>query len=136
MSGGYFFDNAVPLATLIARASKFECGAYLLGWSNSGGEPSTALRAILGSRDDASGRGLSNYGRYANPKVDALTDEGLRSLDDRKREALMQEAMGLCMHDVAIIPLHLQKSVWATRRGLVYEPRIDEQTLAVSVKPG
>ena len=127
--------NATPLANLIARASKFECGAYLLGWSNSGGEPSTALRAILGSRDDAGGRGLSNYGRYANPTVDALTDEGLRSLDDRKREALMQQAMVLCMRDVAIIPLHLQKSVWATSRGLRYEPRIDEQTLAVSVKP-
>ena len=127
--------NTAPLSNLIARASKFECGAYLLGWSNSGGEPSTALRAILGTRDDAGGRGLSNYGRYANPKVDALTDEGLRSLDDRKRETLMQEAMAICMKDVAIIPLHLQKSVWATRRGLVYEPRIDEQTLANSVRP-
>ena len=127
--------NATPLANLIARASKFECGAYLLGWSNSGGEPSTALRAILGTRDDAGGRGLSNYGRYSNPAMDALTDEGLRNLDDRKREALMQQAMVLAMRDVAIIPLHLQKSVWATARGLTYEPRIDELTLATSVKP-
>ena len=125
--------NTAPLAILIGRASRFECGAYLLGWSNSGGEPSTALRAILGTRDEASGRGLSNYGRYGNPTVDALTDEGLRSLDDAKRERLMREAMAICMREVGIIPLHLQKSVWATRRGLAYEPRIDELTLARSV---
>ena len=127
--------DAVPLANLISRASKYECAAYLLGWSNSGGEPSTALRAILGTRNEATGTGLSNYGRYSNAKMDALTDEGLRSLDDHKRETLMQDAMRLAMDDVAIIPLHLQTSVWATRPNLAYEPRIDEQTLAMSVRP-
>lgn len=124
--------DAQPLATLIGRLNRFEASAYLLGWSNSLGEPSTSLRAILGSRGTA-GTGLSNYGRYANPRVDELTLQGLQSLDEAKREALHQEAMKVAMEDVAIIPLHTQKSVWALRRGLDYRPRVDEQTQATEV---
>ena len=124
---------AAPLSNLIARLSRFECSTFMLGWSNSGGEPSLSLRAVLGTRDPARGTGLSNYGRYSNPAADRLTDEALRTLDDTRREALLQDAMRLAMRDVAIIPLHQQKNVWATRRGLRLTTRLDEQTLAMGV---
>ena len=127
--------DALPMAGLVPRLSRNECSAFLLGWSNPSGEPSSSLRSILGTPDPARNTGLANYGRYANPELDRLTVEALGSLDDGKREALMQDAMRLAMHDTAIIPLHLQKNVWATRRGLAYQPRLDEQTLAVGVRP-
>jgi hypothetical protein len=31
--------------------------------------------------------------------------------------------------------LHLQKNIWAVRKGLIYEPRVDEETRAMSVRP-
>jgi peptide/nickel transport system substrate-binding protein len=128
--------EAAPLATVIGKLSRYETSAYLLGWSNSTGEPSTSLRAILGTPGDRNnGLGLSNYGRYSNPQMDALTAEALRTLDDGKREKLMQDAMRMAMQDVAIIPLHTQKSVWGARRGLTYTPRLDEMTLATEVRP-
>jgi peptide/nickel transport system substrate-binding protein len=53
---------------VIGRLSRFEASAYLLGWSNSTGEPSTSLRAVMGTRDTARSIGLTNYGRYSNPE--------------------------------------------------------------------
>ncbi|MFC4167312.1 ABC transporter substrate-binding protein [Teichococcus aestuarii] len=126
--------DAQPLATLIGRLNRSEASAYLLGWSNSLGEPSTSLRAILGTRTPESGLGLSNYGRYSNPEMDRLTAEGLATLDEGARERLHRQAMTLAMEDVALIPLHTQKSVWGLRRGLTYVPRVDEQTLATEVR--
>jgi peptide/nickel transport system substrate-binding protein len=32
-----------------------------------------------------------------------------------------------------VLPIHHQMNIWATRRGLVYEPRSDEYTLAMSL---
>ena len=126
--------DAAPLATLIARLNRSEASAYLLGWSNSGGEPSLSLRAVLGTRDPDKGTGLANYGRYSNPAMDRITAEALRTLDDGKREAMLRDAMRLAMEDVAVIPLHTQKSIWATRRTLSYAPRLDEETLAMDVR--
>ncbi|HWL80705.1 MAG TPA: ABC transporter substrate-binding protein [Roseomonas sp.] len=126
--------DAQPLATVIGRLNRFDASAYLLGWSNSTGEPSTSLRAVLGSRGKP-GRGLANYGRYANDKMDEITDRGLATFDDEAREKLLQEAMRVAMEDVAVIPLHTQKSVWGLRRGLTYTPRVDEQTTAMGVQP-
>ena len=39
------------------------------------------------------------------------------------------------MNDVPAIMLHLQKNIWAVRKGLNYEPRVDEETRAMSVHP-
>ena len=127
--------NALPMASLVARLSRNDVSAFLLGWSNPGGEPSASLRSILGSPDPARNTGMSNYGRYANPELDRLTSEALQTLDDAKREALMQDAMRQAMQATAIIPLHMQQNVWATRKGLTYVPRIDEQTRAVEARP-
>ncbi|MDQ1080286.1 ABC transporter substrate-binding protein [Pseudoroseomonas cervicalis] len=126
--------DAQPLATLIGRLNRNEASAYLLGWSNSTGEPSTSLRAILGTRTPESGLGLSNYGRYSNPRMDQITAAGLANLNESEREKAMQEAMRLAMQDVAVIPLHTQKSVWGLRRGLTYTARVDEMTLATEVR--
>jgi peptide/nickel transport system substrate-binding protein len=39
------------------------------------------------------------------------------------------------MSDVGIIPLHIQKNVWATRRGFTHVARVDELTRAMDVAP-
>ena len=61
--------------------------------------------------------------------------QALGTLDDKAREGLMQKAMKMAMEDVAIIPLHLQKSVWAMRKGYAYTPRADEETRAMGLRP-
>jgi ABC-type transport system substrate-binding protein len=44
-------------------------------------------------------KGVSNRARYANPRVDALIDEGRETLDRDKRYALMREVQKLWMED-------------------------------------
>ena len=79
--------------------------------------------------------GTANRGRYSNPEVDALIDQALATMDDAAREKIIQQATRQAMDDVPVIMLHLQKNIWAVRKGLTYEPRADEETRAMAVRP-
>jgi len=54
------------------------------------------------------------------------------------RIALNRSAPGtteLAINDTGIIPLHFQVNLWATRNGITYLPRTDENTLAHKFRP-
>ncbi|WP_245215948.1 ABC transporter substrate-binding protein [Pararoseomonas baculiformis] len=124
-----------PWATFVARAGRQELSAMLVGWGTSSGEPTSPLRSLLATFTPPRGWGGSNRGRYSNPAMDAKLDEALRTLDDAKREALLREATTIAMDDVGIIPIHIQKNIWAMRRGLQHEARADELTRAQDIRP-
>ncbi|MFO0988974.1 MAG: hypothetical protein U1F37_16720 [Alphaproteobacteria bacterium] len=67
--------------------------------------------------------------------MDALLDQALATVDDGKREKLLWQASELAMKEQALIPLHYQVNIWATRKGITYAPRADENTLAQFVRP-
>ena len=106
----------------------------LAGWGSNTGEASYLLANILGTWDPASRRGASNAGRYSNPALDALADRATAILDDAAREAVLRDAVRMATDDVGLIPLFLLTNSWATRRGLRYEARMDERTLAMSLR--
>ena len=83
-----------------------------------------------GDLDAAKGYGAANCGRYVNPALDALLGQALRTADDAAREQKMEQATRMAMDDVALIPLHMQKNIWAMRAGLRYTARADEETRA------
>jgi peptide/nickel transport system substrate-binding protein len=127
--------EAQPWATFVARAGRQELSAMLVGWGTSSGEPTSPLRSLLATYNAQRGFGGSNRGRYSNPAMDAKMEEALRTLDDTKREALLREATTIAMDDVGIIPIHIQKNIWAMRRGLRHEARADELTRAQDIQP-
>ncbi|MGE0225162.1 MAG: ABC transporter substrate-binding protein [Acetobacteraceae bacterium] len=127
--------EGLPWSNYIARAGKQEFAAFLLGWGVSSGEGMNPLRAQLATWDPKRGLGTANRGRYSNPALDALIDKAMTIMDDGEREKVVQDAMRMAIADVPVIHLHLQKNIWATRKGLTYEPRVDESTLAMGVKP-
>jgi len=102
----------------------------LVGWGSGTGETSSPLRSLLATFDKDKGTGAANRGRYSNPKMDALVEQALVTVDDQKRAKLLAEASEVAMNDVGIIPLHYQVSFWGARKGLTYLPRADEYTLA------
>jgi peptide/nickel transport system substrate-binding protein len=128
--------NVGPMSTFVGRASKKELGFGLLGWGVGGGEPSGPLRGLLATPDKDKGLGANNWSSYSNPQYDQLITEALRTVDDKKREKLLQDAAELALKkDQALIPLYNQVMTWATRKGYSYTPRVDEFTLAHHVKP-
>ena len=126
--------QALPWSAFSTRAARQEFGMRLAGWGSNTGEASYLLANILGTWDAATRRGASNAGRYSNPALDALSDRATAILDDAQREAVLREAVRLATDDVGLIPLFLLTNSWATRRGLRYEARMDERTLAMSLR--
>ncbi len=126
---------AMPSSTYFSQATKLEFSFMLLGWGTGTGEASSSLKALLMTYNRDKGFGTANRGRYSNGKVDALTEDALATVDDAKREALLQRASELAVNDVGVIPLHFQVNLWATRDGITYVPRTDENTLAWKFRP-
>jgi peptide/nickel transport system substrate-binding protein len=114
---------------------EYKYSAYLAGWGADSGEMSNPLRALAATPSREKGMGGTNRGRYSNPAMDAKLEEAMRTVDDRQREALLQEASRLVMADYGILPLHFELSVWAMRKDLTYTGRADQATLAQFVKP-
>ncbi len=113
-----------------------EFSAMQVGWGTPSGESSSTLKGVLATRDLARGFGASNRGRYSNPAMDRLLDTALATVDDARRDALLQEATRLAVgEDRAIIPLIHPRNLWAVRRGVAYVPRADNQTSAMDARP-
>ena len=127
--------EAITWSNYVARASRLEFSAFLVGWGSSSGEASNPLRALLSTYDPAKGRGTTNRGRYSNPQLDAMVEQAMGTADDGARERLLQQATRLAMEDVAFIPLHTQKNIWAMKPGLSYAARADEDTRAAELRP-
>jgi peptide/nickel transport system substrate-binding protein len=127
--------EAVPWTTFAARRTRQEFGAFLSGWGTASAEASSPLRSLTATVSRDKGWGGSNGGRYSNPAADAKLDAALAELDDAKREALLQDATRITMEDVGIMPIHIQKNVWAVKPGLVHDARADELTRAQDVRP-
>jgi peptide/nickel transport system substrate-binding protein len=128
--------NALPWASFSARANRQEFGMRLTGWGSATGEASYALVNIMGTYSNETRFGANNSGRYSNPALDALTVKATGTLDDKERETLLRDAVKMAMDDVAIIPLHQLVNTWAVRKGLMHDPRMDERTRAMDIKPG
>lgn len=126
--------ETLPRAVYGTRGNDFGFSVGLFGWGTDTGEAASPLKSLIMTKD-ATGAGASNRGRYSNPKIDAVIVEALRTIDDKKREALLQQATRMAMDDAAIIPLYFQVNTWATRGPIVWTPRTDEFTLAMSARP-
>ncbi len=125
--------EAMPSATFFTRANKLEFSFLLAGWGADTGEASSSLKALLATYDPARGWGASNRGRYSNAALDAKLAEALQTLDDAKREKLLQEATEIGMREAGVIPLYFNINVWAARKGYAMVPHLDERTHAFEV---
>jgi len=127
--------DAVTASTFFKRRNQYEFSMYLAGWGSGTGEMSSPLRALIATPNKETGMGGTNRGRYSNPGLDAAIEQALATVDDDKREAILQGASQMAMKDYAILPLHFEVTPWAFRKGITYLPRTDQYTLALGVKP-
>lgn len=125
--------EAVTRTVFFKNRDEFKYSAYLAGWGAGTGEMSDPLRALVATPNKDKGMGTTNKGRYSNPQMDAVLEEALKTVDDAKREALLQQASKMALDDQALIPIHIEVTPWATRKGLSYKARADQYTLANGV---
>jgi peptide/nickel transport system substrate-binding protein len=126
--------DAMTASTFFSRRNKYEFSLYLAGWGADTGEMSNSLVALVATPDPKTGLGHTNRGRYSNPQLDELIKEAQRTVDDKKREEILKRASKLAMSDFPIIPLHFEITPWAFKKGLSYNARVDQYTLATEVK--
>jgi peptide/nickel transport system substrate-binding protein len=126
--------ETLPFSVYTTRARKFDFSAALLGWGVSTGEGSYPLVSLVATFNAEKGLGPWNWSRYANSKMDSVLEQALATLDNPKREKLLQQAAEIAIRDQAVVPLHYQVNTWAARRGYTYTPRTDERTYAFDVR--
>lgn len=127
--------DAMTASTFFTRRNKNEFSAYLAGWGADSGEMSNSLTALVLTPNAQTGRGHTNKGRYSNPAVDELVIKAQSTIDDKAREALLQQASKIAMEDVAVIPLHFEITTWAFKKDLAYKARVDQYTIATDITP-
>ncbi|HUL95077.1 MAG TPA: ABC transporter substrate-binding protein [Usitatibacter sp.] len=127
--------ETMPSSVYFTRATKGEFGYMLLGWGTESNEQGSSLRSLLATQDLARGMGVTNRAHYSNPVLDKQITDALMTMDDRKREAMIEQAAETAMNDTALIPIHFEVSTWATAAGLRYNARVDQYTLAMDLKP-
>jgi peptide/nickel transport system substrate-binding protein len=125
----------VPNAVFFPQASRLEYSFFFAGYGSV--DPSVYLRTVLHSFDQAKALGSSNRGRYANPRVDALVQQALVTLDDTRRNALMAEAFELAEgEDQAVISVYWPTYDFAGQKDkVVFTPDANGTMSALWAKP-
>ena len=127
--------DATTANVFFSKRNKQEYSVFLAGWGADSGEMSSPLKALIATPIKEKGYGTTNYTSYSDPELDGMLDTALATVDDAKREKLLQAAVKRAMDADIIIPLHYEVTVWAMKKGLNYEPRADQYTLAQKVTP-
>ena len=88
----------------------------MLGWTPTTYDALNSLYSLAGTRSGT--RGIFNDGGYSNPKFDTLLDQIAVETDNAKRDAEIIAASKILQDAAAVLPLHQQVVVWATRKNV------------------
>ncbi|HEY9572969.1 MAG TPA: ABC transporter substrate-binding protein [Pusillimonas sp.] len=124
--------DTVTSSVYFPKRAKREMSAALGGWGQETGEAGNFLQYWVTTNNKDRGVGSSNYGRYSNPELDKLYFQAMVTLDGGQRSQLLQQAVKIALADMPNIPLHWESGVWAFRKGIAYEGRADQRTMATA----
>ncbi|GGJ32465.1 ABC transporter substrate-binding protein [Neoroseomonas lacus] len=127
--------DALPWTAFVPRRTRIEYAMQMAAWGSSTGEGSNFLINTLATNNRQRLTGANNNARFSGPVFDELAARGSATLDDERREAIWHEAVALYAEEEPLIQLIQYVNTWAARRGLTHEPRMDERTVAMGVRP-
>ncbi len=111
--------NVMPFTTIFQKLDKNDTSSVMMGYGTSTVDAQSLLFPLLGTKGgNVAGRGDSNWGRYSNPRLDALIERISRESDIPKRNAAIREALIIQRDDLAVIPLYQVKVAWAMRKNI------------------
>jgi len=118
--------RTLPLATYFPMIQRYEASIYMLGWGVPTFDALYSLQSLVRSVG-AQGDGNYNVGRYSNPQMDALVERIKQEVDQKNRNALIEQALLLSHQDVSHIPLHNQIIPWAMKKNIELYHRADNR---------
>jgi len=126
--------TTMPRATYFPKLEKHDTSFFMLGWGGAITDAQTTLSPVLRSPDAKTGNGSFNYGRYVNPRLDALIDAAAVEMDAEKRRQTVWDALKEHNAQVHHVPLHRQMIPWAMRAGVTVTHRADNVLNMESVR--
>ena len=127
MPGSVFFPraragkNPWPLVLYALSLSSLRDGQYL-------------LQLVAQTRDDARGIGESNRGGFSDPALDRIIEDAVVRSDASRPEAI-RHALAEVVARLGAIPMYVEPTIAATRGGVMYHPRIDQQMVVDAAEP-
>ena len=121
-----------PRGVWLSEAAQLKYSVNLAGFSPNP-EVLGMLETQIHSWNTALGLGTANRGRFSDAGIDSLIQQARQTMNNDERARLTREATHRAIREqTALIPLYFQVNTWAMRRGITYEARTDEMTLAQS----
>ncbi len=128
--------QGVPAAVFNPAKTRGEYSLYMASWGTLTGEANYMLSSLMHSNDAAKSLGAFNVRGYSNPQMDKLIEGAAVEMDEGKRRTMLEDANLLVASDRPDLPLATNLSAWGARADTVtYDPRSDEDTLAMDVHP-
>jgi peptide/nickel transport system substrate-binding protein len=116
---------AEPMSTFIAKVQNFDTSAYMLGWGVATFDALYMLQALARTRTTGAD-GSFNFSRISDTKLDQLIDTMKTEMDQKKRDALIREALVMVRDQHYFVPLHYQLRPWAMKKNVSTEYRAND----------
>ena len=109
--------NAMPFANFIPKLLNMDTSAYMLGWGVATFDALYMLQALVRTKTTGAD-GSFNQGRISDPKLDAMIDAMKTEMDQKKRDALIRDALSAVRDQHYYVPLHYQLRPWAMKKNV------------------
>ena len=96
----------------VLAQNDYDTDFFLLGWTPSTFDAHNVLSALMSCRGGEDKLGAFNLGGYCNEKINDLTAKVQSETDQKKRQAMIEEAFQIHSDEVGHIPLHQQPLSW------------------------
>jgi peptide/nickel transport system substrate-binding protein len=126
--------NAQPAAVFFPARTRGDFSLSRSGWGTLTGEAHYTLSSLAHSNDKK--MGAFNVLNYNNSEMDRLLQAAAIEMDVAKRRKFLEDANALVDKDKQRLPIVAVGSAWAMQKSKVtIKPRVDEDTLAMNIKP-
>lgn len=128
--------NAQPAAVFFPARARSEYSMAMSGWGTLTGEANYTLSSLVHSNEPAKKLGAFNLLGYKNAEVDKLIEDASVEMDEAKRNKMLSDVAAIVAKDRPRIAVTSIGSAWAMQKDKVtISPRVDEDTLAMDIKP-
>ena len=122
--------DRISIGDFVAQAgNKGDYHMGLMAWQPPTADAWNLLYNVLGSWNPNSRRGLFNFSRIVNMRIDDLIEKTHSEGDAKRRAAMIAEALKIVRDQIYYIPLYRERHLAGTRNGVSLPIRADGRAL-------